>query len=544
MDNQPTTKPVSSNGEGGGIGRTLAADLPASLVVFLVAVPLGLGIALASGAPVTAGLIACIVGGIVAGSLSGAPLQVSGPAAGLTVLVFGMVQQFGWATMCAITVAAGLLQMAFGSLRIARVCLMISPAVVHGMLAGIGITIALAQLHVLLGDSPESSALKNLVRLPAELAALFSNPTSKETHAALLGLLTIAILVLWPRVPKKLQVIPGALVAVLTATVVGNLVFTDAPRVQIPNEALFRFMIPQMPENIGAFAVAALTIAMVASVESLLCAVATDKLHTGPRANLDKELIAQGAANSVSGLLGGLPVTGVIVRSAANINAGAKTRLSAILHGIWILLFVLVASSQLNRIPLAALAGLLVHVGVRLINLHHIKDLHVHREVIVYFVTALGVAFVNLLAGVGMGIGLALIMLLRRLAYVQVDAEKRGEGTVDESWHVRVRGSLTFLSVPRLVSELARIPQGAHVDIDLQVEFMDHAAFEALHGWRQTHEKSGGTVDIDELHEAWYENAANGEPNVKKNGNGNGQGPRVAAGNTFRISAPASSHAE
>lgn len=528
---------TDSNGPG-GIGRTIASDFPASIVVFLVAVPLGLGIALASGAPVMAGLIGCIVGGIVAGCLAGAPLQVSGPAAGLTVLVFGMVQQFGWTTMCAITLAAGILQIVFGSLKVARACLMISPAVVHGMLAGIGITIALAQLHVLLGDAPESSALKNLGRLPAEISALFSNPSSKETHATLIGLLTIVILVLWPRVPKKLQILPGALVAVLAATIVGNTIFPDAPRVQIPNEALFRFMVPQMPADIGAFAMAAFTIAMVASVESLLCAMATDKLHTGPRANLDKELIAQGAANTVSGLLGGLPVTGVIVRSAANITAGAKTRLSAILHGIWILIFVLVATQQLNRVPLAALAGLLVHVGFRLVNLHHIKELRVHREVFVYFVTALGVAFINLLAGVCLGIGLAVIMLLRRLAYVQVDAEKRVNGSVPESWHVRVSGSLTFLSVPRLSAELAKIPSGAQVDIDLLVEFMDHAAFETLHSWRQTHEKTGGTVDIDEKHESWYENAANGEPNVKKNSsNDNSQEPAVGAGSAFSVRA-------
>jgi carbonic anhydrase len=241
--------------------------------------------------------------------------------------------------------------------------------------------------------------------------------------------------------------------------------------------------------------------------------------------------VAQGAANSVSGLLGGLPVTGVIVRSAANITAGAKTRLSAILHGVWILLFVLAASQHLNRIPLAALAGLLVHVGIRLINLHHIKQLQVHREVIVYYVTALGVAFINLLAGVGLGIGLALILLLRRLAYVQVEAEKNGKGEATEHWHVRVSGSLTFLSVPRLAAELAKIPPGSRVDIDLMVEFMDHAAFDVLHSWRQTHEKTGGTVDIDELHESWYENAANGEPNVKKNSNGHSNGSHSRNGN-------------
>ena len=509
MDSQTTatsTKPA----------RFQLADLPASLVVFLVAVPLALGIANASGAPIASGLIGCIVGGIVAGLIAGAPLQVTGPAAGLTVLVYGMVQQFGWTTMCAISVAAGVFQLCFGALKIARACLMISPAVVHGMLAGIGITISLAQFHVVLGGKPRPAALLNLKAIPYEVGQLFSNPTTPEVHATILGVITIAILIGWGYLPAKVRLIPAALVSVLTATILGNLFFTEAPRVAIKDGPLFALQIPQLPADIGGFFIAALTIAVVASVESLLCAVATDKLHNGPRANLDRELIGQGAANTLSGLLGGLPVTGVIVRSAANIAAGAKTNVSAILHGVWIILFVLVATPQLNRIPLAALAGLLIHVGVRLVNLHHIKELHVHREVVVYAITALGVAFVNLLAGVGLGIGLAVILLLRRLSNFKSTVEKRGEGD-SERWHVAIGGSLNFLAVPQLTATLAKVPAGAKVDIDLLVEFMDHAAFEALHSWRHTHQKTGGTADIDEKHEAWYGDAQSGSPRVTRN---------------------------
>jgi carbonic anhydrase len=488
------------------------ADLPASLVVFLVAVPLALGIANASGAPIASGLIGCIVGGIVAGLLSGAPLQVSGPAAGLTVLVYGMVQKFGWTTMCAISLVAGVFQLCFGALKIARASLMISPAVVHGMLAGIGITISLAQFHVLLGGKPRPAALLNLKAIPYELGQLFSNPTTPEVHATILGVITIAILIAWGYLPAKVRLIPGALVSVLSATILGNLFFTQAPRVAIKDGPLFVFQLPQLPADVGGFLVAALTIAVVASVESLLCAMATDKLHTGERANLDKELIAQGATNVVSGLLGGLPVTGVIVRSAANVAAGGKTRVSAILHGVWVLVFVLLATPLLNKIPLAALAGLLIHVGVRLINLHHIKDLHLHREVIVYAVTALGVAFVNLLAGVGLGIGLAVILLLRRLGNFTSAVESRGEG----HWHVQISGALNFLTVPQLSATLAKLPEGARVEIDLLAEFIDHAAFEALHSWRKTYEKTGGTVDIDEKHESWYGQAEEGKPRVTR----------------------------
>jgi carbonic anhydrase len=484
---------------------TFTKDFFASLVVFLVAVPLALGIALASGAPIMSGLIGCAVGGIVAGLIGGAPLQVTGPAAGLTVIVFGIVQKYGWPTTCAITVGAGLLQLAFGGLRIARACLAISPAVVHGMLAGIGVVIALAQIHIVLGGSPQSSAWANLRELPGQIIGLHS-------PAALVGLLTIAILVAWQYVPKRLRSLPGALIAVVISTLVANLFQMNVRFVELPANLMSAFTLPRIEGNDwGGIVTAVLTVGIVASVESLLCAVATDKLHSGPRANLDRELIGQGAANTLSGLVGGLPVTGVIVRSSANITAGAQTRWSAVMHGIWIVLFVALLGSLVERIPLCALAGLLVYVGVRLVNFHHIKELINRREAPVYFVTLLGVVFWNLLAGVGLGIGLAIILLLRRLSSTQIIVEEKSN-----RWHARISGTLTFLSVPQLTAALAAIPEGTTVDVDLAVDFMDHAAFEALHSWRVSHEKLGGRVDIDELHEIWYENAVNGTPKTER----------------------------
>jgi carbonic anhydrase len=484
--------------------RFAMQDIPASLVVFLVAIPLSLGIAFASGAPIMAGLIAAAAGGIVVGLFGGAPLQVSGPAAGLTVLVFGLTQKFPWPVVCAITVMAGLFQVGFGFLRIARTCLAISPAVVHGMLAGIGIVITLAQMHVLLGGDPESSAWKNLRDLPQQLLNV-------HTHAAFLGLLTLGVLIVWQFAPRKLRFVPGALVAVLVGTIVSNLYWFDVERIKLPAN-LFAFSWPQFGgADFAALITAALTIAMVASVESLLCAVATDKLHTGPRANLDKELIGQGLGNVASGLCGGLPVTGVIVRSSANIGAGAQSRWSGVLHGVWVIAFVVFLSAYLEKIPLAVLAGLLVFVGARLVNVQHIRELAEHREAVVYFVTVFGVTFINLLAGVGLGIALATILLLRRLSHIQVMIEEKAS-----KWHVRVEGTLSFMSVPQLSEALARIPPGADADIDLMIDFMDHAAFDALHSWRLTHEKLGGKVDIDELHEFWYENTAAGMPIKKK----------------------------
>ncbi|MBK8036865.1 MAG: SulP family inorganic anion transporter [Verrucomicrobiaceae bacterium] len=495
----------------------LRRDLPASLVVFLVAVPLSLGIAFASGAPIIAGLIGAIVGGIVTGLLAGSPLQVSGPAAGFTVVVAGLVHQFGWETMCLITAYAGVVQLVLGWFKVARGALIIAPSVVHGMLAGIGISIALAQIHVVLGGSPQSSPVVNLLGIPKQLGLV-------NTQAAILGFLTIAILIVWKKLKAPaLKAIPGPLVAVVVGTVVSILLKMDVKRVDLPDTFMkmdlqhvnlsetFALAKLAPPADWGPFITAVLTVAIIASIESLLCAVATDKLHSGPRSDLDKELRAQGAGNLVSGLLGGLPITGVIVRSSANIIAGGASRWSAIFHGVWILLFALFLGSLIESIPLAVLAGLLVHVGINLVNLHHIKELTKHNEILIYWATVLGVTCVNLLAGVGIGLGLSIFFLLRRLSNTDVQMEQR-EG----KWHVKIGGTLTFASVPRLNAALSTIPAGHPVDIDLAVDFIDHAAFEALHGWRENHEKTGGHVDIDETHEEWYKPAQAGTPRKGK----------------------------
>ncbi len=486
----------------------LRKDLLSSIVVFLVALPLSLGIALASGAPVIAGLIAAACGGIVVGLFGGAPLQVSGPAAGLTVIVFGTVHTFGWATTCLIGLVAGVMQIALGWMKVARAALAITPAVVHGMLAGIGLTIALAQACVVFGGKASATALANVTHLPG-LA------TNGHLPSILLGALAIAILMVWPKLPKSVRTVPGPLVAVIVPTIIsiaGN--FTMA-RVDLPERLTEGFVFPTVPPVSmwgGVFAAAA-TIALVASVESLLSAVATDKMHNGPRADLDRELIGQGAANLVSGALGGLPVTGVIVRSSANIASGATSRLSAILHGVWIVAFVALFGAHIEKIPLAVLAGLLVHVGLRLVSMHHIKDLARHRELPVYVVTALGVTFLGLLTGVAMGLALSFGILLRRMGQVRIETK-----TSEDGIRILVDGTLTSLTVPKLVQRLSAVPQGATVDIDLHVDFMDHAAFEALHDWEASYVRKGGSVNVIEHREDWYEGRQTSTPRVQKSG--------------------------
>ncbi|MFJ7217272.1 SulP family inorganic anion transporter [Amycolatopsis sp. NPDC098790] len=479
----------------------LRHDLPASLVVFLVAVPLSLGIALASGAPVAAGLVAAVVGGIVAGALGGSALQVSGPAAGLTVVMAETIQTFGWVVTCAITVAAGALQILLGLSRIARAALAISPAIVHGMLAGIGVTIVLGQLHVILGGKAQSSALENIAELPGQIVA-------HHDSAALIGLLTIAILLVWPRLPKAVQRVPGPLAAIAVATVLSVVTGMTLPRVELPGDLLDIHLVPQLPDGgWGGFALAVVTIALIASVESLLSAVAVDKMHTGRRANLDRELVGQGAANMVSGALGGLPVTGVIVRSSTNVAAGAKTRASAVLHGVWVLLFVVLLAGLIQSIPLAALAGLLVHVGAKLVNPGHMKTVLAHGDLPVYLLTLGGVVVFDLLTGVLAGIGLALVLMLRRTLWSGIHVEHEGD-----AWRVVVEGVLTFLSVPRLSKILGGIPAGVPVRLELVVDYLDHAAFESLHTWQQAHERAGGTVDVDEVGHPWFGEGKAGRP--------------------------------
>ena len=494
-----------------GLSKNLALrqDLPASLVVFLVALPLSLGIAVASGAPVMAGLIAAAVGGIVAGALGGSPLQVSGPAAGLTVIVAGLIEQFGWQATCAITVGAGILQVLFGVSRLGRAALAISPVVVHAMLAGIGITIVLQQLHIVLGSTSESSAWSNITSLPASVADL-------NTSALVLGGLVIVLLLVWKRMPAKVRQVPGPLVAVVVATAVSIPLGAGVERIVLDGSLFSAISAPVLPEGQwSAIAIGVVTVALIASVESLLCAVAVDRMQTGPRTRFDKELIGQGAANIGSGFLGGLPVTGVIVRSATNVEAGARTRASAILHGVWILLFSVFLSSLIMLIPQAVLAGLLVMIGVQLVKVADIRKARRTGDLVIYVVTVAFVVFANLLEGVLIGLALAVLLVLWRVVRSSIRARRVTTAEDDEhqqSWQVTIEGSCSFLSLPRLNSVLLTIPPRSRVNIDLEADFVDHSVVEALRAWQNQHEQTGGTVLIQEHGTASLRDTLDGPP--------------------------------
>ncbi|MER8096520.1 bifunctional SulP family inorganic anion transporter/carbonic anhydrase [Streptomyces goshikiensis] len=473
----------------------LPADLSASIAVFLIALPLSLGIALATGAPLQAGLVAAAVGGIVAGRLGGAPLQVSGPAAGLTVVTAELIQRYGWRTTCAITVLAGFCQLGLALLRTARSALMVSPAIVHGMLAGIGVTIAVAQLHIVLGGTPQSSVVANVRGLPAQLADL---------HPVALGIsaLTMAILLSWPRLPgragRMLRKVPAALAAVATATAFAALAGLSLPRVDLPSWR--SHALPGLPEGpvLGLIA-AVLTITLVGSVESLLSSVATDKLiasergtdNRPPRADLNRELRGQGAANIVSGALGGLPITGVAVRSVANVKSGAASRKSAMFHGLWVLLAAGLLAPVLDLIPLAALAALVMAVGVQMVSITHLRSVTRHREALVYATTIVGVVLGGVLEGVAIGIAVAVALALYRLTRTRITVE-----VLDGVHRVWAHGQLTFLAVPRLSRVLNQIPHEASAVVELDGSFMDHAAYETLQDWQDSHLAHGGSVEV------------------------------------------------
>ncbi|WP_411376331.1 SulP family inorganic anion transporter [Arthrobacter sp. MPF02] len=502
----PPGKPagIPPAGKASRLAGQLRADLPASLVVFLVALPLSLGIAAASGAPVMAGLIAAAVGGIVAGSLGGSPLQVSGPAAGLTVIVAGLVQEFGWQVTCLITAGAGAVQLLLGVSRVGRAALAVSPVVVKAMLAGIGITIMLQQVHVLLGSQPAGSALENLAALPAAI-------TNVELHAALLGLAVVVILLGWKHLPAPVRGVPGPLAAVVAGTALSVAFAPSVERISFTGSILDAVALPELPEgNWRAVAFAVLSMALIASIESLLSAVAVDKMHNGCRTNLNRELLGQGAANIVSGTLGGLPVTGVIVRSATNVEAGAASRASAILHGVWVLAFSAFFAGLIQLIPLAVLAGLLMVIGARLIKVADIRTSMRTGDLLIYTVTLACVVFLNLLEGVLIGLALAAASVLWRVLKASVHAHPPVPPSV--LWRVAITGSCSFFALPRLNRVLQSVPEGRDVVVELKADYLDHAFHEAVVAWRKQYEASGGTVLVEEHGNTLFRDAGHRAP--------------------------------
>jgi MFS superfamily sulfate permease-like transporter len=447
-------------------------------------------------------LITGIIGGLVVGVLSGSPLLVSGPAAGMTVLVWELVSTHGIGMLGPIVLLAGLIQAAAGLLGLGQWFRAVSPAVVHGMLAGIGILIVASQVHVAIDDKPHGSGLHNLLAIPQSLwKALMPLADTFHHVAALVGLLTLAILVGWQFVPPKLKLVPAPLVAVVAATAVTAWLKLPIQTVSVPASLMEAISWPSLDALgkliEGSALGTAVAIAIIASAETLLSATAVDGMHTGARTRYNRELIAQGIGNSLCGLLGALPMTGVIVRSSVNVNAGAKTRLSTIFHGLWILLFVAALPALLRWIPTSALAAMLVYTGFKLVDLKALRQLGAYgrTEIGIYLATVLGIIATNLLEGVLIGVGLAIVKLLFTFSHLEARVKVEDDG---RRATLSLKGAASFVRLPQLAEALERVPVGAelHVKLD-QLDFIDHACFELLESWEKQHHASGGRVVLE-----------------------------------------------
>jgi len=663
MSNDTTGRSTS------GFVSTFWQDFAASIVVFLVALPLCMGIAIASGAPVWTGLMTGIVGGLVVGLIAGQPLQVSGPAAGLTVVVYGIIQEHGLEMLGTVVLIGGLIQLVAGLAGLGQWFRAVSPAVIKGMLAGIGVLIFASQFHVMLDRQPSGSGLNNLLTIPqavygslvvpelgerserefkaeklrqlgelhrrqdvlqqrvieilpdradfeawetlstndgqqyarrlqalaeeqqrllkklrsvtddlkagvekvqnnhtdgnvvgladtavtkteAALQALRAgegrvalrtqsqavksiedvmDTLKSHNMAGLVGLLTIVVIVLWQTFsPQKLKLIPAPLIGIVIATALAVAISLPVLYIEVPDNIFAEITFPTLSAVAGAnwagLLKSGVVIALIASVETLLCATAVDQMQDKTRTNYDRELFSQGVGNSICGVLGALPMTGVIVRSSTNVMAGANTRLSAFLHGVWLLLFVSSLAFILRLIPTASLAALLVYVGYRLVDRKSMRELidHGWSEFAIYVATVVMIVVTDLLTGVIAGVVLSGIKLLYTFSYLKTDLHvDRASGKATLS----LEGAAVFVRLPKLAAALEEVPGDVELHVDLQhLNYVDHACLNLLTNWAKQHESTGGrlVIDWESLHARFRR-----EP-LRLNNATSAQGPSVA----------------
>lgn len=491
--------------------KHLKNDLPASIVVFFVALPLCLGIALASGAPLFSGLIAGIIGGIVVGGISGSKVGVSGPAAGLAAIVLTAIGTLGgYENFLVAVILGGAIQILFGILKGGIIGYYFPSSVIKGMLTGIGIIIILKQIPNFFGYDEESAWDLEFFEIDggntfSEIFSIFNNITP---GAALIGVISLIILIIWDKILSKksklFEIIQGPFVVVVLGIVFYNLTQS--------NEALFlsqKHMVNvPIPEDFSSFIgqfsfpnfaaitnvdvwVVAFTIALVASLETLLCVEASDKID--PDKNVtptNRELWAQGTGNMISGLIGGLPITQVIVRSSANIQSGGKTKLSTILHGFLLLISVILIPRLLNMIPLSVLAAILLIVGYKLAKPSLFKKMYKlgWKQWVPFVVTVVGIVFTDLLVGIGLGLAVGIVVILiksyQNSHFLHIEDQSNGKHKIK----MTLAEEVTFINKGAILKELNNLPENTYLELDVRktrfldfdiIEILDDFAFKA-----------------------------------------------------------------
>ncbi|MFT5072282.1 MAG: MFS superfamily sulfate permease-like transporter [Planctomycetota bacterium] len=482
----------------------LKSDIPASIVVFFVALPLCLGIALASGAPLFAGVIAGVIGGIIVGALSGSKVGVSGPAAGLAAIVLTSIGSLGgYENFLVAVVLGGVIQLIFGLLRAGVIGYYFPSSVIKGMLTGIGIIIILKQIPHFFGydSDPEGDFAFFQADGQNTFSEIINTINYIQPGSALIGFIGLAILLLWDRVLSKkgkfFQIVQGPLVAVLVSIVFyvvtksNDILSISATHlVSVPVPENFSSFIGQFSfPNFGVIGnidvwVVAFTIALVASLETLLCVEATDKLD--PDKNVtptNRELLAQGTGNIISGLIGGLPITQVIVRSSANIQSGGKSKLSAIVHGLLLLISVILIPSLLNMIPLSVLAAVLLIVGYKLAKPELFKKMYDlgWKQFVPFVVTVLGIVFIDLLYGIGLGLTVGIVVILFKSYKNSHFLHKEEEGPDSGVMKMTLAEEVTFFNKGAILNELDNIPNDSSLKLDVRkTRFLDNDIIEIL----------------------------------------------------------------
>ncbi len=469
--------------------KYLKNDLPSGLVVFLVALPLCLGIALASGAPLFSGIITGIVGGIVVAFASGSALSVSGPAAGLTVIVLNAITQLGsYEVFLLAVVLAGIIQIVLGFLRAGIIAHYFPSSVIKGMLAAIGIILILKQIPHAVGFDKDNEGDFDFIQIDGQntFSELFNSINYIHIGALSIAIVSLFILIVWERPFLKkysfFKIVPGALLAVIMGVVMNELFKIYNPTLVLEGNKLVQLPVAKSVEgfinqftlpDFSAFKnyqvyVVAITIAIIASLETLLSIEAADKLDPYKRNTpTNRELKAQGLGNIISGLIGGLPLTAVIVRTSANISSGGKTKLSAIIHGFLLLLSVVGIASVLNKIPLSCLAAVLLMVGYKLAKISLFKSMFKlgWEQFVPFIVTIIAIQFSDLLKGIGIGMVVSLFIILRnnyKLAYTSTKEEHNEE----EKITIRLAEDVSFLNKGSIALSLRELPENAIVLID------------------------------------------------------------------------------